>query len=140
MKKSKYDKTFDPMKEVLIEYATMKDDRGCLMHTGPEVCRKFGLGTDITIVDAFNRWLNRNGVRRRKYTQRSAIEVPEELFPATKEETIPQPRELSTEEYETILGSFIEMMVSLREHIGAMQEAINKGVGVIRNVFADDRS
>ncbi len=76
----KYDKIFDPMREVLIEYATAKDDHG-YKNTAPEICRKFGFGTDAKVIDGFNRWLLRNGVVRCPKPRRSEL-IAETLFPA----------------------------------------------------------
>lgn len=76
----KYDKIFDPMREVLIEYATSKDEHG-YKNTAPEICRKFGFGTDAKVIDGFNRWLLRNGVVRCPKPRRSEL-IAETLFPA----------------------------------------------------------
>lgn len=87
-KTSKYSKMFDPLREVLIEYATARDDKGRLLHPAKEIMLKFGFGTDPAVVDGFNRWLNRRGIFRNPKPKRTAIKVVAEcvddLSPALK--------------------------------------------------------
>lgn len=80
-KASKYDNMFDKMREVLIEYATAKDEQGRWLHKTPEIMRKFGFGDDPKVIDGFNRWLNRQGIYRCPKPKRSEL-IPETLFPA----------------------------------------------------------
>lgn len=88
MKKvSKYDKMFDAMREVLIEYATAKDAEGRWLHKTPEIMRKFGFGNDPKVIDGFNRWLNRQGIYRCPKPKRSErlhieVETVDTLTPA----------------------------------------------------------
>lgn len=90
-KASKYDKMFDAMREVLIEYATAKDAEGRWLHKTPEIMRKFGFGDDPKVIDGFNRWLNRQGIYRCPKPKRSEP-IPETLFnmeEATEPDVLP---------------------------------------------------
>ena len=86
-KASKYDNMFDKMREVLIEYATAKDEQGRLLHKTPEIMRKFGFGDDPKVIDGFNRWLNRQDIYRCPKPRRSErlhieVETVDTLTPA----------------------------------------------------------
>lgn len=88
-KASKYDKMFDAMREVLIEYATAKDAEGRWLHKTPEIMRKFGFGNDPKVIDGFNRWLNRQGIYRCPKPRRSErlhieAEIVDTLTPTIK--------------------------------------------------------
>lgn len=89
-KASKYDNMFDKMREVLIEYATAKDEQGRWLHKTPEIMRKFGFGDDPKVIDGFNRWLNRQGIYRCPKPRRSE-RIPETLFDEVETVDIPQP-------------------------------------------------
>lgn len=78
-KASKYDNMFDKMREVLIEYATAKDEQGRWLHKTPEIMRKFGFGDDPKVIDGFNRWLNRQDIYRVPKPKRTTPSG--ELFP-----------------------------------------------------------
>lgn len=86
-KASKYDNMFDKMREVLIEYATAKDEQGRWLHKTPEIMRKFGFGDDPKVIDGFNRWLNRKDIYRCPKPKRSErlhieVETVDTLSPA----------------------------------------------------------
>lgn len=88
-KASKYDNMFDKMREVLIEYATAKDEQGRWLHKTPEIMRKFGFGDDPKVIDGFNRWLNRQDIYRCPKPRRAErlhieAEMVDTLTPAIK--------------------------------------------------------
>ena len=87
-KQSKYDEMFNPREEVLIEYATMKDDKGRLKYRTPEIMRKFAYPTDAKTIDGFNRWLNSKGVYRcpkpKRTTPSGELFPDADVYPATE--------------------------------------------------------
>ena len=116
-KASKYD-IFDKMREVLIEYATAKDEQGRLLHKTPEIMRKFGFGDDPKVIDGFNRWLNRQGIYRCPKPKRSEL-IPETLF--NMEET-PEPEVLPGLDEDVSLRTVLEM----NQAMWAMKSALDE--------------
>lgn len=122
-KASKYDKMFDAMREVLIEYATAKDAEGRWLHKTPEIMRKFGFGNDPKVIDGFNRWLNRQGIYRCPKPKRSEA-IPETLFgmeETPEPEVLPGLEELDVAHYVAV--NFTEVMQALNKLTDAIVES-----------------
>lgn len=121
-KASKYDNMFDKMREVLIEYATAKDEQGRWLHKTPEIMRKFGFGDDPKVIDGFNRWLNRQGIYRCPKPKRSEL-IPETLF--NMEET-PEPEVLPGLEELDVAHNVVVNLTEVMQALNRLTDAIEE--------------
>ena len=129
-KASKYDNMFDKMREVLIEYATAKDEQGRWLHKTPEIMRKFGFGDDPKVIDGFNRWLNRQGIYRCPKPKRSEP-IPETLFPA---------EEIPTKEEEPVKAEQVRIRERNAHIINALRGAYDSFINLLTLIEKDDEN
>lgn len=122
MRLSKYAAEFDRMKDLLIELATEKNDRGALKYSAPVIMKKIGHAGDAAAIDNFNRWLNRQGIYRKPRTVKETPAPPAPPTPPT-EELFPS-RHLPDENIAIAFGLLYQRLELLKEAIDNAAEAV----------------
>lgn len=127
MRTSKYAEEFDRMKDLLIELATEKNDRGTLKYSAPVIMKKIGHADDANAIDNFNRWLNRQGIYRKP---RAKKETPaptlEDLFSEAEKEAIQKPMttEVKVEDALVALNVIAAAVKEIQRTLGSLAEAV----------------
>lgn len=138
MRTSKYAEEFERMKDLLIELATEKNDRGTLKYSAPVIMKKIGHGGDANAVDNFNRWLNRQGIYRKPRTVKETPAPPQPPTPAS-EELFPSDHDLDAETLRDVHRKMFDQLSALSNIYSAFEDTIQSlGVEYRRMAVALD--